>query len=295
MSNQGTTRAVSGGVGNGRKLVGSLLHGLSILDMFTEARSEISIGEMADQLDVHKSSASRLAATLAHVNYLELTDSQGVYRLGSRIARLGRMTHGSADLVETVTPHLRRLVDQTGETGHLAVLDGVNALTLSVIEGWHTIRMHSWVGKSLPAYLSSMGKALLAGLTDAEVSELFDAHEFLPSTEHTLGSIVDICRDNERIRQRGYGYDDEELEIGMRCVSAPIIDGTDRIVASISVSGPVQRITPESVPDVAEWVRWYAMTASRALGSATGTPEGWKKLGLSAPEPLEYVELVRRG
>ncbi|WP_167133186.1 IclR family transcriptional regulator [Paramicrobacterium chengjingii] len=273
-----------------RKFVGSLLHGLAILDLFTRDRREISIGEMASSLGMHKSSASRLASTLAHAGYLRPSGQQGAYRLGGRLASLGMLVQHSVDIVDSVTPHLEQLTKVTGETGHLAVMDGIDAVTLAVTEGWHTIRMHSWVGKTSPAYVSSMGKALLAGLSDVDLADLHRGVEFVRFTDHTVADVDHLVRDAERIRARGYGFDDEELEVGMRCVSAPIVGADGAVVASISVSGPSQRILPGVVEELAAHVRWHAAEASRQLGSRTGVPEWWRAPIASEPAPLSYIK-----
>lgn len=276
-----------------RRYVSSLLHGLMILDMFSRERPEISIGEMALELGLHKSSASRLAATFAHVGYLQPTATKGSYRLGGRIAGLGELMRHSLDLVGTVTPHLERLSEVTGETGHLGVIRGTDATTLVITEGWHTIRMHSWVGKTSPAYVSSMGKALLAGLDDRELRALFEGVEFQVMTDNTVRGIAELLTQVAVVRERGYGVDDEELEIGMRCVSAPIVDSSGTAVASISVSGPSQRMTRDVIPELARHVRWHAALASRALGSVGGVPDGWPPPP-PEPEPLSYLDASRR-
>jgi DNA-binding IclR family transcriptional regulator len=276
-----------------RRYVSSLLHGLMILDMFSRDRQEISIGEMAVELDLHKSSASRLAATFAHAGYLQPTARKGSYRLGGRIAGLGELMRHSLDLVGTVTPHLERLSAATGETGHLGVIRGTDATTLAVTEGWHTIRMHSWVGKTSPAYVSSMGKALLAGLAEQELQALFEGVEFQVMTENTVRGVHQLERQVAAIRERGHGLDDEELEIGMRCVSAPIADSSGTAVASISVSGPSQRMTLDVIPELAQHVRWHAARASRSLGSVSGVPDGWPPPP-PEPGPLSYLDQARR-
>jgi DNA-binding IclR family transcriptional regulator len=272
-----------------RKFVGALLHGLYILDMFTRERNEISIGEMAAELGLHKSSASRLASTLAHTGYLQPAVLQGSYRLGGRLAGLGQLVQQSLDLVGAAISHLECLTESTGETGHLAVLRERAAATLAVTEGWHTIRMHSWVGKTSPAYASSMGKAILAGLSDSELRDLYRGVRFQVKTEHTATGVNQLLRDVAAVRARGYGFDDEELEVGMRCISAPIVDASGTVVASFSISGPSQRITLAVVDELASHVRWHAAAASKDLGSARGVPEGWPDPPASAPARLSYL------
>lgn len=276
-----------------RNLVASVLHGLTILDMYGRDRRTIAIGEMAKHLQLHKSSASRLAATLAAAGYLELDTSAGVYRLGGRLAAVGRLAAEDLDIERVVVPFLEELTWKTGETGHLAILEGKDSRTLAVTDGWHTVRMHSWVGKISPAYCSSMGKALLAGRPDEEVAELYARDAFDQFTKHTVKTVTMLLEDLKELRTKGFGFDDEELEPGLRCISAPIVDGAGAVVASISLSGPAQRLDYDAVAKLSELVRWSAAQASRELGARPTTPSGWAPAPEAEPAPLEWVERVR--
>lgn len=273
-----------------RKHGASLSHGLRILDMYSHERPEISIGEMGLELGLHKSMASRLAATLADAGYLRASSTQGSYRLGGRLRALGNLTGEGFDLVQIVLPHLKQLTEVTGETGHLAVLSGSEARTEAVTDGWHTIRMHSWAGKTSPAYASSMGKMLLAALDDNATRELYADHRFQRTTENSLSGIDALLENMHLIRTCGYGFDDEELEIGMRCISAPVVDSTGAVVASISISAPSQRFLKRRVPEIAQHVMWYAAAASRDLGATLSAPKGWPVPPHNVPPPLSYLE-----
>lgn len=257
----------------GQNVIIALRRGLAILDMFNADRRVVGIGDIALELDIHKSSASRLAATLATSGYL-VASSAGNYALGPRLAALGPLAAARQDLTTVVTPVLRELVERTGETGHLAVLDGSKAKTVQVVDGWHTVRMHSWVGKLSPAHCSSMGKALLAGLAGAELDELYPEGTMPRLTDHTITTLTDLRRELSGIRRDGYCVDNEELEAGLRCVAAPVFSPVGLVDASISVSGPGQRLTRERMPALGRLVRWYAWQASVARG-VLSVPAGW--------------------
>ncbi len=167
-------------------LIGSLLHGLEILDMFERDRSEIGIGEMAQQLGLHRSTTSRLAATLAVAGYLEPTGEPGRYRLSGKLVTLGELVASEGDVRRAALPYLRDLVQSLGETGHLAILEGTEAVTVGVVDGWQTVRMHSWVGKRSPAHCSSMGKALLAGLDASEIDARYPGARLEARTDRTI-------------------------------------------------------------------------------------------------------------
>jgi hypothetical protein len=151
--------------------VTALLHGLAVLDLFGRDRTVVGVVDIAKNLGVHRSTASRLAATLASAGYLETAGEPGRYRLAPKLATLGELAAVGTDLRRAADGPLRDLVAQLGETAHLGVLEGTEAVTIDVVDGWQTVRMHSWVGKRSPAHCSSIGKALLAELSPARAPE----------------------------------------------------------------------------------------------------------------------------
>jgi DNA-binding IclR family transcriptional regulator len=248
-------------------LIGALLHGLEILDLFDRDHTVLGIGEMAQHLGVHRSTTSRLAATLAAAGYLEPVGEPGRYRLAAKLITLGELVVADADVRSAGRPPLKDLVARLGETGHLAVLEGDESVTVEIVDGWHTVRMHSWVGKRSPAYCSSMGKALLAGLTDDELDALYVDRALEVKTANTINDREALKRHLAEIRELGYALDREELEIGLCCVAAPVYDRASGIAASISVSGPTSRINPSTIPGIAKEVRATAGQISRRLGA----------------------------
>jgi len=271
--------ASAGSRGDGVK---ALRHGLEILRMIGDDQQVVSVSQMARQVGVHRSNASRLAATLHAMGFLTRTAEAGQYRLGPELIRLGRLAGRGLDLVQQTLGPLQRLVGETGETGHVGILDGVEAVTIAVVDGWHTVRMHSHVNKRSPAYCSSLGKSLLAALTDGQVAERLDGHEFVVKTANSITSLPALLRELAEIRARGYAVDNEEIEVGLRCLAAPICDADGVVVASLGLSGPAARLTPAVVADLSVQVRQTAADASIAIG---GTPP--RDLEAQVPPPRE--------
>ncbi len=257
-------------------LIGSLLHGLEILEMFDRDRDVIGIGEMARHLGLHRSTASRLAATLASAGYLEPVGEPGRYRLAGKLVVLGELASPGGDVRGVALPFLTGLVDQLGETGHLAVLEGDEAVTVEVVDGWHSVRMHSWVGKRSPAHCSSMGKALLADLGPDDVDALYPGSALEVRTAHTIADPGRLKQYLAVVRSCGYAVDWQELEVHLCCVAAPVFDRSGRAVASISVSGPDSRIHEASVTSIAPAVRRAAWQISERLGAPRHVP-GWRQ------------------
>jgi DNA-binding IclR family transcriptional regulator len=263
------TEEKAGSPGGG--LIGSLLHGLAVLDMFTRDRTVIGIGEMAQHLGVHRSTTSRLAATLSAAGYLEPVDGPGRYRLTSKLIALGDAVAAGGDVRRAALVPLRDLVAELGETGHLAVLEGDEAVTVELVDGWHTVRMHSWVGKRSPAHCSSMGKALLAGLPESRFEALYPGPVLASRTPNTITDREQLERELDRVREQGHAVDLEELEEGLCCVAAPVFDRSGAVAASISVSGPPSRISESTIPELAARVRSTARRISERLGAVGGS------------------------
>jgi DNA-binding IclR family transcriptional regulator len=250
--------------------VGALLHGLAVLEMFDADHLTIGIGEMARGIGLHKSSASRLAATLAAEGFLEPDGAPGRYRLGGKLVALGQLAMSDIDVRQAAQSALEELVEEIGETAHLGVLQGHEAVSVSVVDGWHSVRMHSRVGKRSPAHCSSIGKALLAGLSEKDFVALYPKQAKLE--EYTVNTITDrtaLVKELERIRKAGYAVDDEELEIHIRCVGAPVYDRNRSVVAAVSVSGPISRVRKQMVPQIAAKVQKTALEISARLGAPT--------------------------
>lgn len=246
--------------------VGALKHGLEILRLFSDEQQVVGVSQMAAAIGVHRSNASRLAATLHTMGYLTRTGEAGRYRLGPQLIRLGRLAGRNNDLVQQTLEPLRRLVEETGETGHTGMLDGREVVTVAVVDGWHTVRMHSHVNKRSPAHRSSLGKVLLADLPDVEIRARFRGVRLDPATPNVLTSVSALLDHLTEVRAQGYATDNEEVELGLRCVSAPIHDAEGTVVAALGLSGPAHRLPPESIAALSTQVKTTAAEATQAIG-----------------------------
>jgi len=223
-------------------IVQSLVHGLQILDLFSDTRPVIGIGEMARELGVHRSTTSRLAATLATCGYLAQAEDPGRYRLGNRLFRLGQLAVPESDLRVIAAEELGALVERVGETAHVGVLEGREVTSILVIDGWRPLRLHGQVGKRSPAHCSSLGKALLSVLSPAQLSRLYTGVKLETYTPNSIRTLAALRAELKRTRERGYSLDDQELEIGLRCIGAPVLGSSGEPVASVSISGPLSRM-----------------------------------------------------
>ncbi|HLI15534.1 MAG TPA: IclR family transcriptional regulator [Acidimicrobiales bacterium] len=252
-------------------LVESLERGLAILSLYDEEATELGVGEMARALGVHRSTASRLAATLSRRGFLVPSGEQGRYLLGASLVRLGSLAARQVDVRSAALGPLREMVDALGETAHLGVLQGSEVVTDLLVDGWHSVRFHSTVGKRSPAHCSAMGKMLLSALDDGELEALFGRGPLEVRTRKTIRSLPALRRELAAARRRGYVVDDEELEVGLRCVAAPVFDYSGRMVAAVSVSGPVGRLDGRAMDDAIDAVQRTAAAISARLGARDGS------------------------
>lgn len=237
-----------------------------ILDRIGEEPGGVSLPQIAAGLRLHKSTAHRLMMVLEAARYVEKSTADAKYRLGSRIMELGLSAVARLDVYELAGPHLRWLADQTGETGHLAVLRDGEVVSLLNVESRQTVRTPSAVGARSPIHCTAHGKTLLAFAPSDQVSAFLRGRSFKSYTPKTLKTAARIRLELDKVRERGYAVDDEEWEMGLRCIGAPVRDNSAAVIAAVSISGPVFRMHPERIASLASLVVETADRISFALG-----------------------------
>ena len=244
----------------------TLKRGLAILDAFSHQPGQLGVNEIARLVNLHKSTVSRLCATLEQMGYLE-RDADGKFRLGSRVYQLAGTGASATDLRLAARPLLQGLVESTGETAHLAVLAGVELMTIEVVEGHHLMRMQGRVGQRQLFHASALGLAILAGLPARRVDELLGRGQLARLTPHTVVDRTQLRRRLGEVRTQGYSVDFEGVEEGLRCVGAAVRDSSGAIVAALSVSGPRHRIDAEAIARLGPLGRSAADELSTRLGA----------------------------
>jgi DNA-binding IclR family transcriptional regulator len=226
----------------------------------------MSLTEVSRQLRLNKSTALRLLSVLEQHHYVEKCGAGGNYSLGSRLIELGLGAVSRLDLLQLARPKLDRLVQESGETAHLGVLRDGRVLSLANVESPRTLRTPATVGGRSPAHCTSIGKAILAFRSLAEVKELVNTHGLKKYTDFTITTLADFLAELDRVRKNGYGMDNEEYELGLRCLGAPVRDHSTKVIAAVSVTGPAFRLTEDRIPDLAALVVEVASELSAGLG-----------------------------
>jgi len=218
----------------------SLERGLAILSSFTSVRPLLGVSELAREVGLNRSTTHRYIATLAALGYLHQDTLTKKYRLGPRVVDLGFSAINSMELREISAPHLQRLSDESGHTVNMAILDGADILYIercrSSRRGQREIDLNLHVGSRLPAYCTSLGKAMLAFLPDEERDAAVERIQFSRLGPNTRTSRQALLKDLERVRATGIAVNDEELAYGLRSIAVPVRDASGDVAAAINLA-----------------------------------------------------------
>ncbi|WP_461061465.1 IclR family transcriptional regulator [Streptomyces pseudoechinosporeus] len=231
--------------------------------------AEAGITEIAAELGVHTSTASRLAGALEAGGLVEQTDERGKYRLGLGLVRLASAATVRLNLSRQSRPACERLATQVAETVNLAIPDGDAAINIDHVLGPSVITTHNWLGRRTPLHATSSGKVLLAQLTDHELESRLTA-PLESCTPHTVTDPEILRAQLRRAHADGCAYTVEELEPGLNAVAAPVFASHGQVVAALSASGPSFRLTEQRLQEVSALVRAAAEEVSARLGHLGG-------------------------
>ena len=267
-------RAGIGQVGRSksRTRLSSVANSLRLIKAFSEDQYEIGISDLAKRLGLAKSTVHRLASTLLDQGMLEQNAGDGKYRLGLALFELGTLVRRKMDFTMEARPYLRTLMEKTGETVHLAILDHDSVLYIITHESKQALRMGSKVGTRAPVHSTAVGKALLAFQPEEEIARII-ARGLPASAPNTVVDGRSLQRELELVRTRSYAVDDEESEVGLRSIAAPIRNDSGNVIAAISIAGPVHRMTRKTLLG---WVRELV-----AAADAVSQRLGWQSPGAS--------------
>jgi DNA-binding IclR family transcriptional regulator len=245
------------------------LHGLeravSVLETLSQSEAPLSLADICHCMNLHKSTAHRALMVLERSALIERT-SENRFRLGLKLYELGNRAVEQIDFRARVYPFFRRLAMDAHETVHLGVLQKTSVVYLDKVEPNRRVCMSSKIGSSNPVYCTSLGKAMLAFQPEETIEKIVSSIRFTRYTPKTLCSREKLFEHLGTVRRRGYAIDDEEIELGVRCIGAPILNEDGWAIAAVSVSGPTSRITPQNARALAQRVLTCCREISGSLG-----------------------------
>ena len=250
----------------GQETLKSVEKALQILEAFSIRHPELSVAELEKMLSLPKVSVYRFLRVLLRKGFISQNPQTRKYRLGIKVFELGSVVLRNMELRKTAFPLIEELARNSGETVHLGILEGKEAVSIEGAESGHSLRTSVPIGKRVCLHSTGIGKAILAFLEDDEIEEIIEEQGLPRFMPNTITDPNVLKQELQTIRARGYAVDNEENEPGVRCVAAPILDSSSHIIASISISGPSVRIMDEKIPELAEMVVETSQKISNALG-----------------------------
>lgn len=244
----------------------SLDRGLQILEFIAQHDQPVRLAELSGLLGIEKSSAHRLAATLADRGYVRQDSETLGYVLCDKVFELASSLASHRNVQEYARKYLCRLARETGETAHLAVPGDKSVVLVDHEFGSNPVAVTTRWGSNEPLYCTALGKAILAGKSNAELKELLGPGRLKRYTKNTITSISELAKQCRQVEKEQVAFDLEEFNEGMNCLAGPIYDFRGQVVAAIGISGPVERVTDDTIKTLAECIRQCSQDLSAELG-----------------------------
>ncbi len=246
--------------------VPSLDRALAIFEHLSASKNGMTLQELVQSTGLPRSSIHCLLLTLQRHGYVHRNGRTSRYMFGLKIFSLANAALSGVKLREQAAPFLVPVVRKTGLTTHLAIREQHEIVLISKYENPGTFRLATWLGKRMEAHCTGLGKAMIAHMPEAELEQMIRSRGLPRHNESTIVSVTRLKAELARIRKQGFALDDEEDEVGLRCIGAPVFDDTGRAVAAVSIAGTVLQITPQNLKDLAAPVMEAAASISRVLG-----------------------------
>lgn len=245
----------------------SIERGLSVILAFADHHPQLSLPALAEATGLSKATVRRIALTLEQLGYLRREGR--LYSLTPHVLALGNAYLSSLDLTEVAQPYMEEVTSRTGQTCSMAALDGEDAVHIARVPAGRVMSITLTTGTRLPAYATSMGRVLLAGLTDGEIERFLEQATLHPLTPRTITDRDRLRKVLMEVREQGWALVDQELEEGARSFSAPIRDSTNRVVASLSMSCHAATVSLDTIRG--EYLP-VIIEAAREISSRLGAP-----------------------
>lgn len=243
----------------------AVLRALALLKTFSDEQPELNLVELAQAVDLNKTTAYRLLTALESEGLVTRTPEADAYRLGAEAIALGGRAIRANSLHKVGRPELEALARQTKETATMEILSGEQSLTLDEISGSYVVGVSRYIGTRWPLHATATGKVLLAHLPPAQLDGVL-AVPLTGYTPHTITDAASLRQALTHIREQGYAVGNEELEIGFVSVGAPIRNHDGVVVAAIGTGGSSARLSREIVDELVDQVMISAQRVSEQLG-----------------------------
>ena len=251
--------------------VQSLTRGLSLLEALARAEGGLTLTDLAQRVQLAPSTAHRLLATLEKMGYVYQGGELGRWYIGLQAFTVGSSFLANRDFVAQSHPYMRRLMEQSGETANLGILDGTDAVFIDQVQCREMMRTIVKLGSRVPLHASGVGKAIFAALPDEQIDAILKVKGLPRITANTITSPETMWASIRVIRQRGWSFDDEEHALATRCVAAPIYNEHAEVLGAISLAGPSSRLPDERIKQLGPLVAHTAEELTRGWAGTRRT------------------------
>ncbi|AGK53599.1 IclR family transcriptional regulator [Bacillus sp. 1NLA3E] len=248
------------------RYIQSVERAADVLELFLYNYRELSVKEISEKLELSKSTVHGIIKTLEYRGYLKQNPDNLKYKLGIKLFELGTVVSNQFNIVEIARPIIKKLVEDLKETVHLVLYDRGEVIYVEKMDGPHALRIYSQIGKKAPIHCTGVGKAILAFQEEEDVEWLLSNNDLKKFTQYTMTDKVEIKEHIQSVRQQGYSIDDEEIEIGLKCIAAPIFNRHGKAVAAISCASPKFRLNEERLNEVIQSIKQAAIKISESIG-----------------------------
>ncbi len=249
----------------------SLDRAMAVLEFLSEAQGK-ALSTIAEEMGQSAATVYRVLVTLEGRGLVEFDRVEQVWHIGAQAFVIGSRYLRRTSLVERARPIMRLLMEETGETANLGVEKEGAVLFLSQVETHANIRAFFPPGTLSPMHASGIGKALLAHMEPARSDRILSSTNLSAFTDHTITDPAKLLENLGMVRERGYSVDNEEKNLGMRCIAAPVFDLNREVVAGISVSGPTSRVSESEIERLSRPVTEAAHQLTLAVGGVSISP-----------------------
>lgn len=236
-----------------------------MLELLAQADGPMSVTRLAEQTGLQKSNVHRLLTTLCHLGYAR-KDEAALYEPSLRLWEMGQRVYSRLGIASAARPLLRKLMEQTGESAHLAIFDRVDIVYIDRVETPNPVRAYTLIGGRAPAYCTASGKALLAWQPAETVRAV--AGVIQRQTAETISSLAALTKELAGVRTLGYAINAGEFRDNVAGLAAPVRLGNGEAIAAVGISGPLDRLRPRKLKSLAPAVMDAAAGVARAMGAA---------------------------
>ncbi len=254
---------------NSGVMIQSVARALEILECFDDSTEVLGISEIAERMNLSKSTVFGLVSTLHKKGYLEQDVVDKRYKLGIRLFELGHLYSLRLNIINEAMPYCEKLSQKYNATVHIGTRDGNEIIYIAKVNRPDSFVVFSQVGKRAPLYCTGVGKGILAFLDEQEIRDYAYQTKYIKYTDNTISNATALINELEKIRINGYSTDSEEIVPGLRCVSAPIFDRNKKPIAAISLSMIGNAMNDESVEIISKELMSVTNQISRRLGYQT--------------------------